>query len=74
MIPYCLVVIFFASVFAYESFMTNEVSASLVGLGHRWIIKSVLGIGLVIAATAGVAVWLQSVPSSSGDRRICGSS
>ena len=60
MIPYCLVVIYFASIFAYESFMTNEVSASLVGLGNRFIIKGVLGLGVIVAALAGIAVWLQS--------------
>ena len=40
--------------------MTGEISASLVGLSHRWIIKSVLVAGLVVAAIAGVAVWLQT--------------
>ena len=38
-----------------------EVSASLVGLSHRWAIRSVLVIGLFVTALAGFAVWLQSV-------------
>ena len=59
MIPYCLIVIWFASIYAYDSFMINEISASQVGLEHRWIIKSVLVAGLIIAALSGVAVWLQ---------------
>jgi TRAP-type mannitol/chloroaromatic compound transport system permease small subunit len=59
MIPYCLIVIWFASVYAYDSYMINEISASQVGLTHRWIIKSVLVLGLVVAALSGVAVWLQ---------------
>jgi TRAP-type mannitol/chloroaromatic compound transport system permease small subunit len=59
MIPYCLTVIWFASVYAYDSFMINEISASQVGLAHRWIIKSVLVFGLIVAALSGVAVWLQ---------------
>jgi hypothetical protein len=37
----------------------GEISASQVGLTHRWIIKSVLALGLIVAALAGVAVWLQ---------------
>jgi TRAP-type mannitol/chloroaromatic compound transport system permease small subunit len=61
MIPYCLTVIYFASVYAYDSFMINEISASQVGLTNRWIIKSVLVFGLVVAALSGVAVWLQMV-------------
>ena len=59
MIPYCLIVIWFASIYAYNSWAINEISASQVGLAHRWIIKSVLAIGLIVAALSGVAVWLQ---------------
>ena len=59
MIPYCLIVIWFAWIYAYDSFMINEISASQVGLTQRWIIKSVLVAGLIIAALSGVAVWLQ---------------
>jgi TRAP-type mannitol/chloroaromatic compound transport system permease small subunit len=59
MIPYCLIVIWFAWIYAYDSYMINEISASQVGLSHRWIIKSVLVFGLVVAALSGVAVWLQ---------------
>lgn len=61
MIPYCLIVIYFAVDFAYDSFMVSEISASTVGLSHRWIIKSVLVVGLFIATMAGIAVWIQSV-------------
>ena len=60
LIPYTCIVIWFAVIYAYDAFMTGEISASLVGLSHRWIIKSVLVVGLVVAAIAGVAVWLQT--------------
>jgi TRAP-type mannitol/chloroaromatic compound transport system permease small subunit len=59
MIPYCLILIWFASIYAYDSWSINEISASQVGLTHRWIIKSILVFGLVVAALSGVAVWLQ---------------
>jgi TRAP-type mannitol/chloroaromatic compound transport system permease small subunit len=59
MIPYCLVVIWFAWIYAYDSWAISEISASQVGLTNRWIIKSVLVVGLVVAALSGVAVWLQ---------------
>ncbi|NIM27153.1 MAG: TRAP transporter small permease subunit [Gammaproteobacteria bacterium] len=61
LIPYCSIVIWFASIYAYDSWAMNEISASTVGLTHRWIIKSVLVFGLVMAVVAGVAVWLQVV-------------
>jgi TRAP-type mannitol/chloroaromatic compound transport system permease small subunit len=59
LIPYCTIVIYFASVYAYDSWAINEISASQVGLSHRWIIKSVLVFGLVVAVLSGIAVWLQ---------------
>ena len=61
MIPYTCIVIWFAAVYAYDSYMMGEISASLIGLPHRWIIKSVLVTGLVFAAVAGIAVWLQTM-------------
>ncbi len=60
MIPYTIVVIYFCYIFTYDSYVTNEISASLVGMSHRWIIKSVLGVGLIVALLSGIAVWLQS--------------
>jgi TRAP-type mannitol/chloroaromatic compound transport system permease small subunit len=61
MLPYLLVVIYFAIYFAYDSFLVGEISASTVGLTHRWIIKTILVIGLIVAALAGLAIWLQTV-------------
>ena len=60
MIPYCAVMVYFASKYAYDSYMTNEISASLVGLSQRWIIKSVFVFGLICAFFSGIAVWLQT--------------
>ncbi len=61
LLPYCAVIIWFAIDYTYASFAIGEISASTVGLTHRWIIKSVLVFGLIVAAIAGVAVWLQVV-------------
>jgi TRAP-type mannitol/chloroaromatic compound transport system permease small subunit len=59
LLPYCVIVIYFAIHFTYESYSVSEISA--VGLTHRWLIKSVLVIGLCVAAIAGFAIWLQMV-------------
>jgi TRAP-type mannitol/chloroaromatic compound transport system permease small subunit len=59
MIPYLLLVIYFASSWVFDSYKLGEISASTVGLSHRWIVKSVLVAGLIVATVAGVAVWLQ---------------
>jgi TRAP-type mannitol/chloroaromatic compound transport system permease small subunit len=59
MIPFLLTVIYFAASYTYGSYAMGEISSSTVGLTHRWIIKSVLVVGLIVATVAGVAVWLQ---------------
>ena len=59
LIPYTCIVVYFAVVYAVDSFLMNEISASTVGLTHRWIIKSVLVVGLVFVLIAGVSVLLQ---------------
>ncbi len=71
MVPYCAIVGWFAFEYAYEAFVTNEISASTVGLPRRWIIKSVLMVGLFTAMIAGIAVWLQTVVVllAPGDKR-----
>lgn len=61
LIPYCSIVIYFAFEYAYDSYAMNEISASTVGLTHRWIIKSVLVFGMLLAVASGIAVWLQVV-------------
>jgi TRAP-type mannitol/chloroaromatic compound transport system permease small subunit len=61
MIPYCLIVGYFALTFAWDSLLLMEKSASTVGLSYRWVIKSVLVFGMFVAFVSGVAVWLQAV-------------
>jgi TRAP-type mannitol/chloroaromatic compound transport system permease small subunit len=61
LIPYCLIVGYFAIGFTVDSFWVSEKSASTVGLSYRWIIKSVLVFGLFVALLSGIAVWLQTV-------------
>jgi len=70
MIPYTCVVIYFCYVFTYDSFITNEISPSLVGMSHRWIIKSIFGVGLIVALMSGIAVWLQSAVVLFGSKDI----
>jgi TRAP-type mannitol/chloroaromatic compound transport system permease small subunit len=60
MIPFCLLVAYFAYGYAIDSYRIGEQSSSLVGLHNRWAIKAILVIGLLLAAFAGLAVWLQT--------------
>jgi TRAP-type mannitol/chloroaromatic compound transport system permease small subunit len=68
MIPYCTIVIWFAFDYAYSSYAINEASSSQIGLTHRWIIKSVLIVGLLVAVVSGIAAWLQVVTILWGPR------
>ena len=79
LLPFTCVIIYFAYVYTIDSWALNrhadcawwqcgEISASLVGLSHRWLIKAVLVIGLIVALLAGIAVWLQVAIALFGPR------
>ena len=70
MLPYCAVVIWFALDYVYASYSVSEISASTVGLSHRWIIKSVLLFGVVVAVISGIAAWLQVATILWGPREL----
>ena len=61
LIPFCLITTYFAFDYAYSSWKIGEISASTVGLSNRWIIKSVLVLGLLLVVIAGFSVWLQTI-------------
>jgi TRAP-type mannitol/chloroaromatic compound transport system permease small subunit len=67
LIPFVAIVTYFAADYAVTSFLQNEISASTVGLSNRWIIKSVLVVGLILVLVAGLAVWLQTYVALFGD-------
>ena len=67
-IPFCCILAYFSFIYAYDAWRINEISASLVGLPHRWAIKSFLFMGVIVAIIAGLAVWLQVVLALFGNR------
>jgi TRAP-type mannitol/chloroaromatic compound transport system permease small subunit len=52
-----------------DSYQINEVSASLVGLSQRWIIKTYLPIGFTTLFIAGLAVMIQLIAVIWGDNK-----
>jgi TRAP-type mannitol/chloroaromatic compound transport system permease small subunit len=70
MIPYCALVIWFALDYAHASYLVSEQSSSTIGLTHRWIIKSVLVFGLIVALVSGLAAWLQVATILWGPREL----
>ncbi len=69
LIPYAVVVIWFDIEFARRAFATGEVSAALTGLGQRWIIKSVIGVGFGLLILAAIAVSIKCVSCLIGHDR-----
>ena len=55
LLPFTLVTIYFSIDYAEMAYANQEISASLTGLGFRWIIKSFLAFGLGLLALAGIA-------------------
>jgi TRAP-type mannitol/chloroaromatic compound transport system permease small subunit len=70
MLPYCALVIWFALDYAHSSYLVHEQSSSTIGLTHRWIIKSVLVLGLIVALVSGIAAWLQVATILWGPREL----
>lgn len=60
LLPFTALAIWFGIDYAAMSYSTGEVSASLTGLGARWIIKGVLvaGLGLLLVSGLGQALTL----------------
>ncbi len=66
LIPFCLVAIEFGAKYALSAYGSGEGSASGMGLPHRWIVKSLLPIGLGLFALAALAklvdIWAKRWP------------
>lgn len=70
MMPFCALLIWFAYDYVLASYAVQEGSVSTVGLPYRWMIKSVMVIGLVVALVAGAAAWLQVATILWGPREL----
>ena len=59
LIPYCMIVLYFALDFVDRSWSINEASDSATGLPYRWAIKAFLPIGFFLMLLAGITVALR---------------
>ena len=55
LLPFTLVTISFSIDYAKMAYLNQEISASMTGLGFRWVIKSFLAFGLSLLTLAGIA-------------------
>ena len=69
MLPFTLTCVYFSWLYMVDSYVINEVSASLVGLSNRWIIKTFLPIGYFFLFLGGMAVMIQLIAVIWGDNK-----
>lgn len=69
LLPYAVVMIYFATDYTYYAWLHGEGSKMPGGLDHRWIIKSLVPIGVVLLIVGGTAVFTRAVMVLTGARR-----
>jgi TRAP-type mannitol/chloroaromatic compound transport system permease small subunit len=69
MLPFTLICVYFSWIYMVDSYVINEVSASLVGLSNRWIIKTFLPIGYFFLFLGGMSVMIQLIAVIWGDNK-----
>ncbi len=60
-IPYCLIVTYFAEDFVERSWAVGEASDSATGLPYRWAIKAFLPLGLFVLLLSGITILLRKI-------------
>ena len=61
LLPFCIMVLYFSFSFVSSSYEMSEVSASMTGLSHRWIIKSTLLLAFLLVLLAGLSSTIKSI-------------
>ena len=61
MIPYIVVVMYYGWTFVHQAWESNESSDAMTGLSHRWVIKSFVLLGLLLALMAGISTLLRQL-------------
>jgi len=60
-VPFCLVVAYYGTTGALDSFERGEISRNAGGLPHRWIIRSTIPLGFALLGLQAVAVAMRSL-------------
>ncbi len=61
MLPFCSLMLYEALHFTHMSYVSNEGSAAMTGLGNRWMIKSFLIVAYVLLILSGLAMLLRAI-------------
>jgi len=60
-IPFCLATIYMGTQFFAQSYVQNEMSEAATGLPHRWIIKGLIPLGLLVLLMAVFSTTLRQI-------------
>lgn len=55
LVPFAILILWVGVTFAHQAFVQNEGSTSAQGIPHRWIIKSLIPVSMLLLLTAAVA-------------------
>lgn len=61
LVPFCTIVIYLGTSFAWDSFIIGEHSRAPLGLPYRWIVKSLIPVGALLLLLAGFVVTVRNV-------------
>lgn len=67
LIPFCLVALNYQIHYAYASFQEGEISKSVIGLSHIWILKSFLCALFALLLLAGISQLIKSIAGLRGE-------
>lgn len=59
LVPFALLILWFGTAFAYQAFVQIEGSTSAQGIPHRWIIKSLIPLSMVLLLVATAATVIR---------------
>lgn len=60
LLPFCLIIIYLGSSFAWEAYLVGEHSRAALGLPHRWIVKALIPLGALLLLLAGLVTTARS--------------
>ena len=69
MLPFTLICVWFSIIYVIDSYQIGEVSASLVGLSNRLIVKTFLPVGYFFLFLSGLSVMIQLIAVIWGDNK-----
>ncbi|VAW14984.1 hypothetical protein MNBD_ALPHA09-797 [hydrothermal vent metagenome] len=66
LLPFAAIAIYYTGAYAYQSYLEGEVSKSVIGIPHSWLLKIALPMLFVLLGLAGVSQLIKSLAGLTG--------